>query len=175
MGREAVGDRVAVGEPRHEPAVEHRNVRVADVAQHPPQASGDRASAIVVGDDRVAVPDAEGAHPLGERRAIRQRVPAGARECRQVPLEIDVDRPGDVGLGVFAAAAVPIAEVPAAVGDPQGGVVESRGELAGGHEAHRATRLPGAAACSHGRASTCQARMSPTIGTPMSVCTSRWL
>jgi hypothetical protein len=100
--------------PRADAAVEQRRL-VPGRAQHPRQSRGDRAAVVVIAHDRVAVADAQRAHRLRERLGRREGVAAGvARRRRQVALEVDPDRAGEVAAVVGGAAGAPV-EVPADV------------------------------------------------------------
>ena len=74
------GHRSAGREPGGDPAVEDADARVAEVVEHPPQASGDRAAGVVVGHDVARVVERRG--PRGVRRRRPGRGADGARARR---------------------------------------------------------------------------------------------
>ena len=102
--------------PRPQAAVEQGGV-AAEHAQHPHEPPGGAAARVVVGDDRVVVADAGGAHRLGEGLGRRQGVaPGGAvAAAREVTVEVDEHGARDVA-GLEGGPARPSVEVPTDVG-----------------------------------------------------------
>jgi hypothetical protein len=120
--RRPAGHGVAVNDAG-DAAVEQRRL-VTGHAQHPHQAGGDRAAVVVVAHDRVVVADPQRGHRLRERLGRGEGVAAGvARRRRQIALEVDPDRAGEVAAVVGGAAGASI-EVPAHVADHD--LVETR-------------------------------------------------
>ena len=112
-------DRPPFGRPRLEPAVEHRHRVVSQPAQQPPQAAGEHAVFLVVGHDLHAAGDPQPAERLRQRLRIGQGV-ASVRPIfgtGEVMRQVGVDRAGDVGGRVLAAAPGKVVELGAAVDD----------------------------------------------------------
>ena len=63
-------------------------------------------------------------------------MPARSRRCREVGVEVDEHRPGQVPFGVVAPALRPVAQPPADVGDPQVRVAEAVLQGLGGDQGH---------------------------------------
>ena len=74
-------DRQAQRRPARPAAIEHRDLLVPERAQQEPQPRGDRAVAVVVGDDLVLRRDAPLAQLRGEIGGVRPGMPALRRAC----------------------------------------------------------------------------------------------
>ena len=103
------------------PPAEHGGLVVAEMAEQPPEALG--AAAGPVGDDEDARLDACPPGGLGERFGARQRVPGAALDGRRGEVGLDVEErgTGDVAGEVQLAAAVGLAELPAAIDEAEPG------------------------------------------------------
>jgi hypothetical protein len=105
----------------HQAAVEERCV-VSDHAQHEHQPAGRPAAAVVVGDDRRLVADAQAAHGCGERFGTRKGVTALGRRSRVVgEVGVEVDEPGTWQVTCLEGRPTrPSVEVPADIGQRDG-------------------------------------------------------
>jgi len=65
---------------------------VSELVEHPPQACGDGAGDIVVGDDVVVGPDPSGLEPVAEDPRVGERMAARAARRSEVRVEIEEDR-----------------------------------------------------------------------------------
>ena len=97
---------------------------MADGSQHPPQTGSDGSPAIVVSHHAILVADAEPAHANSEGIPIRQRMPPRPVFCRQVGVEVYIDRTGDVGLEKGLPPPLRLSQVPAGVRQPKNGMVQ---------------------------------------------------
>jgi hypothetical protein len=124
-GRRRGHERMSRGDPRGEAAVEHARARVAEPAQEPPQARGDRPADVVVGDEDRAARDADPREHARELGGRRQRVTARPRAGwgREIEVEIDERRAGDVPAQVLVHAVL-AREVPADIDDAHARIVE---------------------------------------------------
>jgi hypothetical protein len=103
---------------------------VAEPAQAPPRTRGVHAALRVVDDDLGRGTDRRGAELRRERLRIGERmaaVPAGHRR-REVPVEVQETRAGDVRLRILARTPVRPREVVAAVEHDPGRIVEVAAE-----------------------------------------------
>jgi hypothetical protein len=117
--------------PRRDPAVEHGDLVVAEVVEHPPQPRRDPATDVVVRDDGVRVADACPGESLGEGGGGGKWMPARRAVSvviGQVGVEIEVDRPGQMSGVIRRPAVTRPAEIPAAVDDPEIRVAGAREE-----------------------------------------------
>ena len=128
--------RQAQRQPRRQATVEDRGPRVAEVVQHPPQSGRHPAADVVVDRDQVAIADPGPAEAGGERERIGQRMAAGALGGRQVAVDVEVNRVGQVTCVIGGASRTGLAQVPADVDDPQVGIVDPGGKLLGADQAH---------------------------------------
>ena len=130
-------------DPRLDAAVEQADVGMAEVVEHPPQPGRDRPARVVVGDDGAGVVEPELGHPRGEGGGGGERMPARSRRRREVGVEVDEHRAGQVPLGVVAPALRPVVQPPADVGDSQVRVAEAVLQGLGGDQGHgRRIRRP---------------------------------
>ena len=109
-------DRLLPARERPVPAVEleHGAVVVAEVAQEPPEPLG--AAHVAVGDDEHALADSGTAGCVSERFGIRQRVTAArAGLRREVGVDVEEARAGDVSPQIQLAPTAGVAELPATV------------------------------------------------------------
>ena len=120
--------------PLREAAVQHGHAIVPEHAEGPPDARGGDQVLARVHHDPVAVPDAEGAHRLGEARLAGQHVGkplivVGDR------VDVEVDRPGDVGLAELRArVALEMRQVPRRVQDAERGIAQMLGQPRRAHD-----------------------------------------
>ena len=114
----ALGQRA---EPDPEPSVEHPRLIVAEVAQQPPEPRRAARHALVVGDDERTRPDARTTGSIGELLRRRQRMAAAHLrrhgQVRELRVEVEERRAGDVTFEVARAGRRRIGEVIAAVGE----------------------------------------------------------
>ena len=103
---------------------------MAEVAEQPPEARGDRAARVVVGDDDAVSRDAEPRERRGEGVRARERVTPGParRRRREIAVEVDEDRAREVPCGVLVAPGAGLSEVPAHVDDADPRIGCVRGE-----------------------------------------------
>ncbi len=114
---------VARSRPGRDASVEHRRV-VPEVAEEPPDAARHAAAGVVVRHDRMLVADPAAPERACQLGAARQRMPArtARRIRRQLPVEVQEDRPGQVAGVVRRPPGWP-GERPAHIDDPQVGIV----------------------------------------------------
>ncbi len=102
---------------------------MADGAEHPPQAGGDRARYVVVHDYLVIAANTQATQARGELGDVGEGVATGAATSRQIVIEIDEDGPGDVACHVVGDAPPRIGQGPPDVEEPD--LVEPTGQLLG--------------------------------------------
>ena len=129
--------------PGGKSAIEHRDRLMPEPAQEPPQPRGESARALVVTDDLHARVDTEPSEGRREGLDWRQRMAAGAGRawCRQVLIEVCVERVRDVAGRVCLRAPSGTGEVETTVDDRPVGVLEvcrqlPRFDECGEHGAH---------------------------------------
>src|SRR5262245_58534207 len=111
--------------------------------QEKPQAGGDGAGLVVVGDDDRSLPDPGPAHHALDLFRRRPRMPPQRESTpstwsRQVGVDVQKDRAGNVSGGIRIAAAPSRVEVPAHVDDPQAGISQPvRKPVRGDQTRHR--------------------------------------
>ena len=114
----ALGERA---EPDPEPSVEHCRLLVAEMAQQPPEPRRAARHALVVRDDERVRADAGATGSGRELLRRRQRMTAAYlgrnREVRELRVEVEERRAGNVALEVARAGGGRVAEVVAAVGE----------------------------------------------------------
>jgi hypothetical protein len=129
-------ERPALALPRGEAAIEQGDAIVPQPAQHPPQAHGEAAAAVVVHDDLAAGRDAAPVHARGEIGEGRQGVAAvlPRLRAREILVQVHEEGAGDVARLPELAALVGVREVVARVEDDPVGISQARGERFGRDE-----------------------------------------
>ena len=96
------GDRARAIDPGLPTPIEHRDRSVPHITQHPPQARGDHATAIVIGHHALAGRDAQGAKQCAQLGRCGQGMATliGHRWPTQMPLEMGITSARDVRLKI---------------------------------------------------------------------------
>ncbi len=104
---------------------------VAEIVEHPPQPGADPATDVVIDHHVVRIPDPDGLEALAQLRRLGQRMPARPGRRRELGVEVEEDRAGDVPDLVAEPACTGRAHHPADVDDPEIRRVEPRVERFG--------------------------------------------
>src|SRR5690606_19681464 len=117
-------------------AVEQRDLLVSEQAEHPPQARGQTAVAAVVDDYRLLGRQAPTRQGLSEAGCARQGVTATTDDAQvgQVLVQVSVDRSRQVRGDVSLAARSGVAQIEAAIDQPQRPIAQLRGQAFHGYQ-----------------------------------------
>ena len=107
--------------PRRVTPIEHGNVAQADPAREPPQTRRVGSISLVIGDELGLRVDAELAQSSREPMRIGQRMASGIGGCgtREVTIEMQIVRTGQVGRGIFRFTPLHLGQIEPAVEDRQ--------------------------------------------------------
>jgi hypothetical protein len=113
----AVARRPSFAKPLRPSSIEHRHGVVTEVAQRPPEAAGEEARVLVVGDDLRFAIDAEAREQARERVGRWERMPSARRGAiaREILVEAHVDRARHVRSAVLLPSPAIVAQVESAV------------------------------------------------------------
>lgn len=115
--RQAVVELAAATPPCGQAAVEDAAVRVTDPLEHPPQASGNRPSNVVVDDNAGVCSNAHALEPYDEVRRVWEWMPplVGQWPAGKILVEVRIARPGNVPVEIRMKACVRRSKVETAI------------------------------------------------------------